>query len=269
MSEKAMTETKTVRITIDGRSIVAPEGMSVLEAARQNGVDIPSLCHHPGLEPFGACRLCVVEIRKHGWDKDWKQLVTSCLFPVEEGLIVETRSPEVMDNRKVVLDLQLARVPNSDVIRQLAAEYGIHDTSYKKREDADNCIMCAICVRVCEAIGANAIATLSRGPDKYVDVPDKNACIGCLACALSCPTDAIPFSEDKESREIWSRKFQLVADPVIGKGVTTQEMIDHFSKNSGLKPDYFTKSDTTRKRETAAAFARVLLDTPEHAENGR
>jgi len=261
MSEQA--KTNTVRVTIDGRSIDAPEGQTILEAARQHGIEIPSLCYHPGLEPFGACRLCVVEIRKHGWDSNWKQLVTSCLFPVEEGLIVETASPEVMENRRVVLDLQLARVPNSDVIRQLAAEYGIHDTSYTKREDADNCILCGICVRVCEAIGANAIATLSRGPDKYVDVPDPDACIGCLACALTCPTDAIDFVEQGNMREIWGRKFDLVLDPVTKTGVTTQEMIDHFSKKSGLDPSYFTRSDATRKRETAAAFARVMLDTPD------
>lgn len=261
MSEQSTT--KTVHVTIDGRSIDAPEGQSILETARQHGIDIPSLCHHPGLEPFGACRLCVVEIRKHGWDANWKQLVTSCLFPVEEGLIVETASTEVMENRKVVLDLQLARVPNSDVIRQLAAEYGIHDTSYTKREDADNCILCGICVRVCEAIGANAISTLSRGPDKYVDVPDTDACIGCLACALTCPTDAIPYVEQGNMREIWGRKFDLVLDPVTKKGVTTQEMIDHFSKKSGLDKSYFAKSDMTRKRETAASFARVMLDTPD------
>lgn len=255
-----MSETKTVRITIDGRSIDAPVGQTVLEAARQHNIDIPSLCYHPGVEAFGACRLCVVEIRKHNWTPDWKQLVTSCLFPVEEGLIVETRSPEVMENRKVVLDLQLARVPNSDVIRQLAAEYGIHDTSYEKREDADNCIMCGLCVRVCDAIGAHAISTLSRGPEKYVDVPNKDACIGCLACALTCPTDAIEYIEEGNMRTIWDKTFEVVLDPVNKKPIATPEQIAHFSKQSGLPEDYFTKSDVTRKKETAASFARVMFD---------
>ncbi len=247
-----------VRLTIDGRSINAEKGRMILDVARENGIEVPSLCHHPGLEPFGACRLCVVEITKPGW-KGWKRLVTSCLYPVEEDLIVHTRSPEVMDNRRVVLDLQLARVPNSDVIRQLAAEYGIHDTSYTKREDADNCIMCDICVRVCDAIGASAIATLSRGPDKYVDVPNKDACIGCLACALSCPTDAIEFSEENGLREIWGRKFELVKCEGSGEFIATREQIEHFSKKSGLHPDYFTRSDMQRKKETAAALARVML----------
>lgn len=248
-----------VRLTIDGRSIDAEKGRSILEVARENGIDIPSLCYHPGLEAFGACRLCVVEVTKPGW-KDWKKLVTSCLYPIEEDLIVYTRSPEVMENRKVVLDLQLARVPNSDVIRQLAAEYGIHDTSYTKRKDADNCILCGICVRVCDAIGASAISTLSRGPDKYVDVPDPMACIGCLACAESCPTGAIPYSEVNGIRTIWNREFELVRCESCGKPIMTRDQIDHFVAKSGLPEDYFSKCDSCRKRETAVTFARVMLD---------
>ncbi len=259
MSEvKEAVTTETVRMTIDGKSVDAEKGKTILEVAREIGIDIPSLCYHPGLESFGACRLCVVEITKPGWD-GWKKLVTSCLYPVEEELIVYTNSEEVVENRKVVLDLQLARVPDSDVIRQLAAQYGIHDTSYKKRENADNCIMCTICVRVCEAIGANAIATLSRGPDKYVDVPEKDACIGCLACAMSCPTGAISYTEENGKRTIWGKEFDLVRCINSGIPLGTQEQIDHFAKKSGLSPDYFTKSDKQRKKETAAAIARVML----------
>jgi len=247
---------ETVRVTIDGRSIDAERGKTILEVARETGIEIPSLCYHPGLEPFGACRLCVVEITKPGWD-GWKKLVTSCLYPVEEELIVDTRSDEVRENRKVVLDLLLARVPDSDVIRQLAAEYGIHDTTYTKRENADTCIMCTICVRVCDAIGRSAIATLSRGPDKYVDVPDKDACIGCLACAMSCPTDAIPFEQFGGKRRIWGKEFDLIQDEVTGEPLGTPEQIEHFAARSGLPREYFLKSDKVRKKETAAAFARV------------
>ncbi|MBD3165759.1 2Fe-2S iron-sulfur cluster binding domain-containing protein [bacterium] len=248
----------TVRMTIDGRSIDAPVGATILEVARANGIDIPSLCYHPGVEAFGACRLCVVEITKPNWE-GWKKLVTSCLYPVEEELIVSTRSEEVIENRRVVLDLQLARVPDSDVIRQMAAKYGIHDTSYEKRKDADTCIMCTICVRVCEAIGANAIATLSRGPEKYVDVPNIDACIGCGACALSCPTDAIPMTEENGVRHIWDKDFELVRCEVSGEPIGTPEQIKHFAEKSGLPESYFTKSDRQRKKETAADLARVML----------
>jgi len=218
----------TVQVTIDGRKVMAKEGQTILEVARDNSIDIPSLCYHPGLESFGACRLCVVEITKESWE-GWKKLVTSCLFPVEEGLIVETRSDEVISNRKVVLKLQLARVPNSDVIQKLASEYDVHDVSFSTREDADNCIMCSICVRVCEEIGACAISTLSRGPDKYVDVPFKEACIGCGACAEACPTNAIPVEESDGIRKIWGEEFEMVACDDCGKQFNTRKFYDFWA----------------------------------------
>lgn len=250
------TERKTVRITIDGYSAEAEKGKTILQVAREWGIQIPSLCFHPGLEPFGACRLCVVEITKPDW-KDYKRLVTSCLYPVEEDLIVDTQSEEVRENRRVVLDLLLARVPDSDVIRQLAAEYGIEETSYTKRKDADNCIMCGICVRVCEAIGAGAISFLSRGPDKYVDVPDKDVCIGCLACALNCPTNAIPFEEIPDKRRIWGKEFDLVRCPTSGEPIGTREQIEHFAQRSGLPIESFLKSAKVRERENAAESVRI------------
>jgi len=213
---------KKLQVTIDGLKVSAFEGQTILEVARENSIDIPSLCYHPGLESFGACRLCVVEITKEDWE-GWKKLVTSCLYPVEDGLIIDTRSEEVKANRRVVLKLQLARVPNSDVIRKLADYYGVHDVNYKLRENADNCIMCSICVRVCEAIGASAISTLSRGPEKYVDVPYKDACIGCGACAEACPTNAIPVIEEGNIREIWGKKFELERCPECGNTLNTKE----------------------------------------------
>lgn len=226
-----MSKTKTnetVHLTIDGREIDAPKGAMILDVARGMGIDVPSLCAHPGLEPFGACRLCVVEIHKPGWDDWYRQLVTSCLFPVEEGLKVWTNSDEVRANRSVVLDLQLARVPASDYIRELAADYGVTETSYTPRDTDDTCIMCTICVRACEAIGRNAIATLSRGPDKYVDVPDKDACIGCLVCATLCPTNAIPFTaNDSGKRRIWDKEFDLVIDERTGEVLGTPEYLAH------------------------------------------
>jgi bidirectional [NiFe] hydrogenase diaphorase subunit len=250
---------KRVKVTIDGRVIEAEAGRTVLEVASEHGIKIPTLCHHPGVEPFGACRLCVVEIRKQGWTDDWSEIVTSCLYPVEEGLNIQTQSEPVVDNRKVIMDLMLARTPDSDLIRSIANDLGVYETSYTVRENADKCILCGICVRVCETIGCSAISTLARGQDKYVDVPDKDACIGCLACANTCPTGHIEYTEEDGVREIWGRKFDLVQCATSGAYLATEEQIDHFSEKSGLAKDYFTKSDVVRKKETAITAARVMF----------
>ena len=130
-----------VNITINGKMVQAHEGEMLLETIRRENIDIPALCHHEAVEPYGACRLCMVEITKQEWD-GWKNHVTSCLYPVEEGLIVQTHSEKVLDIRRTVLDLQLARCPNSPEIRKLAAEYGVTHTSYEEIPDGDNCILC-------------------------------------------------------------------------------------------------------------------------------
>lgn len=252
------TKRKTIRLTIDGREIEAEKEKTILEAAREYGIEIPSLCYHPGLEPISACRLCIVEISKPSRNGK-KRLVTSCTYLVEEGLIVETQSPVVRRNRKMLLELMLARVPDSDVIRQLAAEYGIHETRFPKYEDADNCILCMICVRICEAIGVSAIAPLYRGMDRYVDVPYTDDCIGCLACALSCPTNAIPFEEVGNKRRIWKKEFDLIRCEISGEPIGTREQIEHFAKRCDLPVEDFLKSDKARKMETAAADARVRI----------
>jgi len=261
MSEAKTNE--TVRLTIDGREIEAPKGAMILDVARDMGIDVPSLCAHPGLEPFGACRLCVVEIQKPGWDDWYKQLVTSCLFQVSEGMKVWTNSDEVRQNRSVVLDLQMARVPKSDHIRKLAAEYGVTETSYAERDTDDTCIMCGTCVRACEAVGRSAIATLSRGPDKYVDVPNKDACMGCLVCANLCPTDAIPFeANDNGKRRIWGKEFDLVADERTGEVLGPPEYLAHIRKrgnNNGLRmPDDMKHESAKVKRfDYAQKLCRV------------
>ncbi|MDP8206889.1 MAG: 2Fe-2S iron-sulfur cluster-binding protein, partial [Candidatus Electryonea clarkiae] len=228
------------------------------EAARENDIEIPTLCYHPGLESIGACRLCLVEVAKSS-RPGRKRLVTSCLFPVENGLIVDTQSNVVRQHRKIVLKLLIARVPDSDVIRRLADEYGVQESRYVEREDADKCIMCGTCVRVCNAMGANALVTLSHGLDKYVDVPNKNACIGCLACALNCPTNAIPFEETDGKRRIWGKEFDLVRCWASGEPIGTLEQIWHFAKRSDIPIESFLKSDKVREREDAAESVGVKL----------
>jgi NADH dehydrogenase/NADH:ubiquinone oxidoreductase subunit G len=109
-----------ILLQIDGKEVQAKEGMTVLEAAHSAGISIPTLCHHEKLEPFGGCRICIVEVEVRGWTKR----VVSCVYPVEENLVVKTRSEEIDKIRKMILELLLAHAPDSPELKDLAQAYG-------------------------------------------------------------------------------------------------------------------------------------------------
>ncbi len=221
-----------MKLTIDGKECTAQSGETLLEVARRNGVDIPTLCYHEALEPRGACRMCMVEIGnpKH---PGWKKLVASCVYPVEEGLVVKTATDEIKEVRKTLLDLLLARTPDAPVIKDMAKDFGLSETTFKKREPADDCILCGMCVRVCEdVIGANAIGMSGRGVYKKAGPALGKAsseCIGCGACAHVCPTNCIEVIDEGMSRRIprWADvEFELVPCRICGKPVSTRKHLD-------------------------------------------
>ena len=181
-----------MKIMIDGHEIETEAKGSpatILEAARQAGIHIPTLCHHPALKPYGSCRLCTVQIEKNGR----KTFVTACNYPVEEGLVVNTRSPEVLDIRKMILELLIARCPQEKKLQELAGEYGIFKPRFLQEDK--NCILCGLCYRICEEmVGVSAINAQNRGVSRDVDTPYgelSEDCIACGACALVCPTKSI------------------------------------------------------------------------------
>lgn len=177
------------RLKIDDHEIEADGAGTLLEAARGAGIHIPTLCYHPALEPYGSCRLCSVEIEKGGR----KRIVTACNYPVEDGLVVRTSSPEIIDIRKMIVELLLARCPEERRIQELAREYGIDEPRFKLEDEA--CILCGLCTRVCEElVGVSAINSINRGVERGVDAPYNDLsedCIGCGSCAIVCPTDAV------------------------------------------------------------------------------
>jgi len=211
--------TETFTITIDGREIVAAKGTMLLEVIRDMGIDVPTLCQHDALEPTGACRLCVVEITHKDW-KGWSGLVTSCLYPVEPGLIVSTGSDRVVVTRRTLLEMLLARCADAEVVRQMAHAEGIDASGFTPIEGADKCVMCGLCVRVCQDLGPAAIAALGRGSEKEVGPrPDKvgEDCTGCGACALVCPTGEIVLDRGRNVTRIWNREFELPPYEVVAE----------------------------------------------------
>jgi NADH dehydrogenase/NADH:ubiquinone oxidoreductase subunit G len=242
----------TINLRIDGRSVQASEGMSILEITKREGIPIPTLCHHEALESFGGCRLCLVEISHPDW-KGWSGLVTACLYPVEEGLQVVTENAAIKNARRTILDLFLARCPGSDVIRKMAAEYGITTTSYRERETETLCILCGLCVRICAEKGCNAIGTSGRGIVKEIASPFDQPppdCIGCASCAHICPTGAITYEDVGGIRKIWGHSFKMVKCESCGRPIMPEPQLDFEARKSGLDPDYFKTCPACSQQKT-------------------
>jgi len=174
---------------MDGKEIKAAEGMTLLEAARAAGISIPTLCWHEKLEPFGACRLCIVEVESRGSTR----LVVSCVYPAEKNIIVRTRSEKIDRIRKMILELQMAHAPDAFVFQDLAKEYGADRNRFEK--EPSFCIHCGLCVRYCaEVKKKNAIGFVDRGIRKEISfIPEIAAkeCWNCKECFPLCPTEAL------------------------------------------------------------------------------
>ena len=177
-----------VVIEIDGKEVKAGEGTTVLQAARSAGIRIPTLCHHDKLEPFGACRMCMVEVEVRGR----KNYVVSCLYPVARDLVVRTRSERVDKIRRVILEELLAHAPNSPELVRLAQEYGADRDRFEK--EPSFCILCGLCVRYCAEIKQkNAVGFIEGGGRREIRfIPEiaSKECWDCQECFTLCPTSA-------------------------------------------------------------------------------
>jgi NADH dehydrogenase/NADH:ubiquinone oxidoreductase subunit G len=175
-----------ILLKIDGREVEAKVGMTILEAARGAGISIPTLCHHEKLEPYGACRICVVEADGGGRTS----LVASCLYPVEKNLVVRTRSEKVDRARKMILELLLAHAPDAPALQELAQEYGADRNRFEK--ESSFCVLCGLCVRYCTEVKMkNAIGFFDRGASREVNfIPEiaSKECWKCKECFPLCPT---------------------------------------------------------------------------------
>ena len=175
-----------ILLQIDKMEVKAKEGMTILEAAQSAGIYIPTLCHHEKLEPYGACRICVVEVDARGR----KGLVAACLYPVEPALVVRTRSEKVDKTRKILLEQFLAHAPDAPALQDLAREYGADKDRFEK--ESLFCILCGLCVRYCSEVKKkNAVGFVDRGASREINfIPEiaSKECWNCKECFPLCPT---------------------------------------------------------------------------------
>jgi len=204
MPEERLTD-KPIAFTLNGKSVVAAPGETVLSVAKREGAHIPTLCHHEAVEPSGACRLCVVEAR----EGEWSKVVISCMYPPYEGVEILTQSPRVQNVRKWVLEMLLAECPASKEIKALAAQHGVLSTRFKIADPEEECLLCGLCVRVCrEVVGIQALSFGSRGTKKHIATPymvPNTACIACGSCLTVCPTGAMRARFDKVRGDLSER----------------------------------------------------------------
>jgi iron-only hydrogenase group A len=202
-----------IEMQVDGRTIKAKDGETILSALKREGIHVPTLCHMEGLPPSGACRMCIVELEGS------PNFVPACSFPAAPGMKIQTHSPRVLDARRTIVELLLSNHPDDCLyctrsgkcdLQQLSQSMGIRQRSYQGRRnekerdvagpiirDPEKCILCGRCVRVCEEIqGISAIDFVNRGSKAYVGTAfdqglNVSTCINCGQCIVVCPTGAL------------------------------------------------------------------------------
>ena len=189
-----------IELTINGTKHKFPEGKTLLECIESTGLKIPTLCYHKALTPYGACRLCLVEISQN----NRSTIQASCTYPAIDKLVVNTDSEKVIKTRKIMFELLLAKCPDSKVIQQVAEEYGVKETRFEKKNE--DCFLCGLCVRMCrERMGISAINFINRGSERKVCPPFDAAsdiCQTCGACATICPTERIKLEKISKNEAV-------------------------------------------------------------------
>ena len=237
-----------IEITVDGKKIPAKKGEMLLPVLLKAGFDIPNMCYNSEIQPFGACRLCLVEIDRGSW----RRVVVSCSYPVTDGLIVFTNSERIIKHQKMVAELLLARCPDVPNVQALAKKLGVQEGGRFSKK-TEGCVLCGLCTRACEqVVGVSAISFVGRGPDKHVATPfldESKVCIGCGSCVYVCPVDYVLMDEDENVRRFpqWKVEFKMVRCKKCGQKIGTDKEIEYMTKNTkGLPEGWFDLCNSCR-----------------------
>ncbi len=268
---------ETIKLKINGFEVEAYDKQPLIEVAEKLGIRIPTLCHNPIIEPYGVCRVCTVEVR-HGRRV---RMVTACNYPVSNGIEVFTDSERVIRNRKMIIEWLLGRCGNVPVLNKLAEEYGIAEPRFGR--GTDNCILCGLCVRVCQDIvGANVLGFFDRGPNRYVSTSydeTSDLCITCGACASVCPTGCITIEGLQEG--IYKEMPMGPITPIhidFMQAVPKKAVIDHDScinfKTGGCKVcvdvcEAEAIDHSMQETEKEVDVGTILLSTGFKLQDGR
>jgi len=260
-------------VTIDDVQVEVQKGATILDAAKLAGIWIPTLCYHPSVSRPATCRLCMVELDRG----EWKQLVTACNYPVRRDIVVSVSSPRAVQARRGVMELLLARAPDSEPLKKLARRMGVEGTPWPTVTVSQrDCILCGLCTAVCEEVlGKAAIGFAGRGVDRAVTPPFRQAsedCIACGACAVVCPVGTIQVRIHEEQGEVeispFKARAKLLTCSECGARVISlpaaEEILskvkidwEELRRRARLCPE-------CRRKATAAALAQAAASRPEN-----
>ncbi len=230
---------KEIFITVNGNKLKCREGATLLSVLQENHIWVPTLCHHDKVEPYNVCRICVCEV-ENGKNR---KVVASCNYKVSDGQVFFTDSEKIKRERKILMELILARSSKSPEIIELAKRLGVEETRFVKEDKG--CILCGLCVKACEqVVGVSAIGFASRGPDRHVSAPfdiEAERCIGCGSCAYVCPTNFIKMEEKDHVRKLplWHVEFKMARCKVCGCDIAPEKQLEYIRKRAKLPANFF------------------------------
>ena len=202
---------ETVTITIDDETVETTEGTSVLAAALEAGICIPNLCYLPEAPPTGACRVCVVEVERHGRTK----MTASCTLEAKDGMVIHAHSENVLRARRNIVELLLAEVPESEVLQAIAERLEVDEVRYPERDE--DCILCGRCVTACAVVaGTGAKGSIGRGNRRHIGLPfyQDKYCQKCDECKDRCPLDIAPVSKRGKPGGVCGSELSKNADGI-------------------------------------------------------